>query len=52
MLIGTVENRNKTTEKKKRLNRCLEILKVHYCRFENLPISLSSYENYMLKVSH
>ena len=27
-------------------------LKVHYCRFENLPISLSSFENNMLKILH
>ena len=27
-------------------------LKVHYCRFEILPISSSSYENNMLKISH
>ena len=26
-------------------------LKVHSCRFENLPISSSSYENTMLKIS-
>ena len=30
----------------------LELLKVHWCRFESLPISLSSYENNMLKISH
>ena len=29
-----------------------EILKVHKCKFENLPISSSSYENNMLKISH
>ena len=28
------------------------ILKVHQCRFENLPIFSSSYENNMLKISH
>ena len=27
-------------------------LKVHQSRFENLPISSSSYENNMLKISH
>ena len=27
-------------------------LKIHSCRFENLPISSSSYENNMLKISH
>ena len=27
-------------------------LKVHYCRFENLLISLPSYENNMPKISH
>ena len=26
------------------------LLKVHKCRFENLPISLSSYKNNMLKI--
>ena len=30
----------------------IELLKVHWCRFESLPISLSSYENNMLKISH
>ena len=27
-------------------------VKVHLCRFENLPISLFSYENKMLKIPH
>ena len=27
-------------------------LKVQYCRFKNVPISSSSYENKMLKISH
>ena len=36
LLLGLVEN---------------SWLKVHECRFENLPISLSSYENNMLKIS-
>ena len=27
-------------------------IKVHYCRFENLSISSSSYENNILKISH
>ena len=27
-------------------------LKVHQCRFENLPLYLSSYENNMLKISY
>ena len=29
----------------------LYVLKVHYCRFENLPISSFSYKNNMLKIS-
>ena len=29
-----------------------QILKVHQCRYENLPISSSSHENNMPKVSH
>ena len=28
------------------------ILKVHYYKFENLPMALSSYENIMSKISH
>ena len=28
------------------------ILKVHYCRFQNLPIYLCSYKNDTLKISH
>ena len=27
-------------------------LKAHLCRLENLPISLSSYENNLLKILH
>ena len=27
-------------------------VKIHLCRFENLPISLFSYENKMLKIPH
>ena len=27
-------------------------LKVHYCRFENLPVSSSLYENNILRISH
>ena len=34
------------------LRRLRKYLKVHQCRFENLSISLSSYENNMLKISH
>ena len=30
----------------------LKNLKVHQCRFENLPTSSSSYENDMLRISH
>ena len=29
-----------------------KLLKVHQCRFGNLPIIFSSYENNMLKISH
>ena len=29
-----------------------QMLKVRKCRLENLPISFSSYENNMLKISH
>ena len=32
--------------------RCLYVLKVHKCIFENLSISSSSYENNMSKISH
>ena len=35
------------------LHRCLSrILKVHYCKFENLSICLCSYKNNILKTSH
>ena len=33
-------------------NKMQTILKVHWCRFENLPLSSSSYENDMLKILH
>ena len=35
-----------------RSNRSEVLLKVHKCRFENLPISSSSHENNMSKISH
>ena len=42
------EKNNCTTH----IARYLKKLKVHLCRFENLPVSSSSYENNMLKISH
>ena len=34
------------------LKEKFDSLQVHYCRFENFTIFLSSYENSMLKMSH
>ena len=35
----------------KLIKKMKPFLTVHQCRFENLPVSLSSYENNMLKIS-